>query len=281
MTDDSRWDEPAPGHPVRWGLSGLRDRLSARVADMNVRTILDTLEIHFPPLARLHDYAQQTYLRARRQPFDNNFECLGRIELAPDEVMIDIGASRGQSIDAVRLYHPGASIIAFEPNPGLAAKLRTRFEDDRRLVIHNVGLGDAAGEFTLYVPCYNNVDFDGDGALVFGEHQWSHIRESVIGFDESQLSYKKMRCQVWQLDRFRLKARFIKIDTAGFELNVLRGAIETIQAHRPVLLVANTSPPDVISLLAPMGYGAFHFEGTLRHGQGSRNTLYIHVGEPA
>jgi FkbM family methyltransferase len=278
MPNDSGGDDREPVQPARSRLSGFCGRLSACAAEMHISTVLETLQVHFPPLSRLHRFAQQTYLRARRRPFDHDFECLGRIDFAPDEVMVDIGANRGQSIDAMRLYHPGQSIVAFEPNPGLAAKLRTRFEDDHKLVIHNVGLGDAAGEFTLYVPCYNRLDFDSEGALTFGEHQWNPIRESIIGFDESRLSYKKVRCQVWELDRFKLKARFIKIDTTGFELKVLLGAIETIEAHRPVLLIANTSPGGIIELLGPMGYGEFHFEGRLRQGQGSRNTLYIHVG---
>jgi FkbM family methyltransferase len=246
---------------------------------LNVRTVLGTLQVHLPPLHALHRYAQQTYLRTRRQPFDRDFECLARIDFAPDEVLIDVGAHRGQSIDAMRLYHPERTVVAFEPNPGLAVKLRSRFEQDLRIVIHNVALGDAAGEFTLYVPSYNGLDFDIDGALTFGEHQWGHLRDTVIGFDENRLNYKKMRCQVWELDRFKLKARFIKIDTKGSDMNVLLGAVETIQVHRPILLIANTSPGDVIGLLGPMGYGEFHYDGQLHAGQGPRNTLYIHLGD--
>jgi FkbM family methyltransferase len=262
--------EPAPSQ-----LHGL----GARRADLNVRTVLGTLQVHLPPLHALHRYAKQSYLRARRQPFDRDFECLARVDFAADEVLIDIGANRGQSIDAMRLYHPEQPVVAFEPNPGLAVILRSRFEQGHGIVIHNVALGDTAGEFTLYVPSYNGLDFDIDGALTFGEHQWGHLRDTIIGFDESRLSYKKMRCQVWELDRFKLNARFIKIDTTGSEMNVLLGAIETIQVHRPILLIANTSPDEVIELLGPLGYGEFHYDGQLHAGQGPRNTLYIHLGD--
>jgi FkbM family methyltransferase len=157
-------------------------------------------------------------------------------------------------------------------------KLRNRFQDDGKLVIHNVGLGDTAGEFTLYVPCYNGLEFDSEGALTFGERQLSHIRGNIIGFDKTRLNYKTMRCQVWELDRFKLKPRFIKIDTEGFELSILHGAVETIDAHHPILLIANTAPCEVIELLGPMGYGEFHYDGRLCQGRGSRNTLYISLG---
>jgi FkbM family methyltransferase len=280
---DTEWDDHESSQP-RSRLSDLRAKLGARMADMNIRTVVEniktvveTLQVHFPPLQEWHHFARQTYLRTRRQPFDADFQCLASIGFAPDDVMIDIGASRGQSIDAMRLYHPGQPLVAFEPNPGLAARLRSQCEDDPNLVVHNVGLSDAAGEFTLYIPSYNGVDFDGEAALTFGDHQWRDIRESIIGFDRSRMSYKKIRCQVWQLDRFKLKARFIKIDTIGCELSVLQGAIETIKAHHPILLIANTSPHEIFKLLEPMGYGEFHYKDRFCQGKGIRNTLYIHL----
>jgi FkbM family methyltransferase len=275
--NDTEPDERDPPEPPPSHSPGLRERLSARLADLNVKTVVGTLQVHFPPLHALRLYAKQTYLRARRQPFEQDFQCLARVDFAPDEVLIDVGAHRGQSIDAMRLYHPDQPIVAFEPNPGLAVKLRNRFEEDQRLVIHNVALADTSGEFTLYVPSYNGLDFDIDGALTFGEHQWGHLRDTIIGFDESRLSYKKMRCQVWELDQFKLKARFVKIDTKGSEMNVLLGAMDTIKTHHPILLVANTSPGEVIELLGPMGYGEFHYDGQLHAGPGMRNTLYIHL----
>ncbi len=278
MPNDAGWDDRGLTQPVKSRLTNLRDKLSARMTDMSVRAILDTLQVHFPPVRALRHFALQTYLHTRRLPFDPDFQCLARIEFAPDEVMVDIGANRGQSIDAMRLYHPGQPIVAFEPNPRLAVKLRSRLQDDDKLVIHNVGLGDTAGEFTLYIPCYNGQEFDSEGALAFGERQLRQIRENIIGFDKTRLNYKTIRCQVWELDRFKLKPRFIKIDTAGFELSILDGAVETIHAHHPILLIANTSPREVIELLEPMGYGEFHYDGRLCRGRGSRNTLYINLG---
>jgi FkbM family methyltransferase len=245
---------------------------------MDVRTVARTLQVRFPALLELRHLAQRRWLRARRQPFDHDFQFLSGIGFASDEVMIDIGANRGQSIDAMRLYHPTRPIVAFEPNPGLAAKLSRLFEGDPKLIVHNVGLGDTLGEFVLHVPCYNGWDFDGQAALNFGEDQINYIRNSIIDFDEAKLSYKKFRCEVCQLDRFKLKAGFIKIDTEGFELRVLRGAVETIQTHHPILLLENSSPSDVIGFLGPMGYGEFHFEDKLCTGRGVRNTIYIASG---
>lgn len=243
---------------------------------MNVRTVVRTVQIHFPALLEFRHLAQRTWLRARRRPFDHDFQFLSGIRFAPEEVMIDIGANRGQSVDAMRLYHPTQPVVAFEPNPNLAAKLVRRFQGGSALVVHNVGLGDASGEFTLHVPCYNGWDFDGQAALNFGEDQLSYIRSSIIGFDASKLSYKNFNCQVYPLDQFKLKAGFIKIDTEGFELNVLQGAAETLRTNHPLLLIENSSPQEVTDFLTPMGYDEFHFEDKLCPGRGIRNTIYVH-----
>ncbi|BBZ97093.1 hypothetical protein BRDID11004_19940 [Bradyrhizobium diazoefficiens] len=246
--------------------------------NMDVRTVLRSLQVHFPALLEVRYLAERTWLRARRQPFDHDFRFLSGIGFASDEILIDIGANRGQSIDAMRLYHPRQLIVAFEPNPNLAARLPHLFEGDPKLVVHNVGLGDASGEFTLRVPCYNGWDFDGLAAFSFGDVNLSYIRSSIMGFDDAKLNYKDFRCPVSQLDGFKLKAGFIKIDTEGFELRVLHGAIKTIQTHWPILLIENSSPCEVLDFLGPMGYSEFHFEDKLCEGRGFRNTIYVHAG---
>ncbi len=263
---------------LRGRLSDLRSRLSACADDLKLRTVLRTLQLQFPALLELRRFARRTYQRARRQPFDHDFRCLAGIDFAPDEVMVDIGANRGLSIDAMRLYRPDQPTAAFEPNSSLAANLRIRFADNPKFVVHNVGLGNTAGEFTLYVPCYSGYDFDGEAAFTFDEHRLGRFREEIIAVDKTKLSYRKIRCQVWPLDQFKLKARFINIDTNGFELRVLQGAIETLQTHHPILRIANTSPSEVIELLGPMGYSEFYFDDTILPGRGVRNTIYIHLG---
>jgi len=61
------------------------------------------------------------------------------------------------------------------------------------------------------------------------------------------------------LDDLRpLAPHVIKIDTDGTEIAILRGAIELIRVHRPLLIVeANGKQSEIIELLRPLGYSRF------------------------
>ena len=59
------------------------------------------------------------------------------------------------------------------------------------------------------------------------------------------------------LDELNLTPDFIKIDTQGFEKNVLLGSIETIKKTKPVILaeVAKKGPvKELLDILQPLGY---------------------------
>ena len=80
------------------------------------------------------------------------------------------------------------------------------------------------------------------------------------------LPARTFRVRLQRLDqrRFAKRVGFVRIDAKGYELAVLEGAAQTLQAHRPAILIeigaANMSP--LVELLRQFGYrGAFGFAG--------------------
>ena len=62
---------------------------------------------------------------------------------------------------------------------------------------------------------------------------------------------------MFTLDELDINPDFIKIDTQGFEKNVLLGSIETIKKTKPVILaeVAKKGPvKELLDILQPIGY---------------------------
>jgi FkbM family methyltransferase len=239
-----------------------------------LKKVIRTALVRIPQVREARHSLQRAYLRVRRKPADADFACLRLFDFSPSSCFVDVGANRGQSIDAMRLYHPQQPIVAFEPNHWLARRLTEMFLRPG-LTVHTCALGDSPGEFTLHVPSYNGWEFDGAAALVWQPGNMNYVRSLIIGFDQKKLTFKTMICQVRRLDEFDLPAAFIKIDTKGHELQVVRGGIETIRKHRPILMVENSDPAAMLVELAPLGYAQFHLVGgKLAEGIGFRNTIY-------
>ena len=114
---------------------------------IEIRKSLRTLQVRFPSLLDFKFSARRAVLNSLRQPFERDFAVLGGLRLRPGESFIDVGANRGQSIDAIRLYHPHSIIESFEPNPVLCDRLRKQTMRDPNVRLHQCCLGDEQGEF--------------------------------------------------------------------------------------------------------------------------------------
>ena len=104
----------------------------------------------------------------------------------------------------------------------------------------------------------------------------------------------KWKPLLWELSGFS-RVGLIKVDVEGHELEVLRGALSTIEKDRPSILVEaeDRHRPNafasVCELLAPFGYTAWYLrEGRLRRADDMsrskdvpRNFLFLYRGNPA
>jgi methyltransferase, FkbM family len=189
---------------------------------------------------------------------EEDFEALPLLPKTSNELFLDIGANRGAAIQSILMRRPDAKIVGFEPNWYLLSKAKNFYAHDRRVVIHNVGLGNAQGSYQLYIPFYNDYMFDGLASLVEKNAQdWLPTR--IYGFRKEKLKIKKLLVEVRKLDDFKLKPYFIKIDVQGFEYEVLKGARMTIQEFKPTLLI-ETPGQEEISFLAALGYEPFIYK---------------------
>ncbi len=172
--------------------------------------------------------------------------------------LIDVGANFGQSITALKRTYPKATILAFEPNQALAARLDRLYSRDALVQIKPIALGMAPGSATLYMPTYNGIPFPGLASLdEAGAHRW-FSPDSVLGYRNDRFRARALPVQIDRLDEHATSADFIKVDVEGHELDVLAGGLRLIEASRPALLIeCSGSYEQVLRLLAPFGYEGF------------------------
>ena len=153
------------------------------------------------------------------------------IKLTQDEVFIDAGCFDGTvSIEfAKRCNNQFLKIIAFEPNLKSNSNLCKHLQKINNVMVYPYGLWHEEAEL-----CFENAEkFRGPTSRV------------VADLDDDALKIKAVK-----LDDILIKeafaATFIKMDIEAAELNALKGAKQTILAHRPKLAISVYHKPEDI-----------------------------------
>ena len=137
-----------------------------------------------------------------------------------EHVVIDVGAHMG--FFTLKIVNAVSQIIAVEPDPVnfkfLLYNIHSNRLDDKVALI-NVALGEKRGKIFLDRRAY--------------------------GYGRSRSTTAKTDCQseMWTLDdllcgRGLKKVSLVKIDTEGFELDVLKGSVNTLCEYKPDLIIA-------------------------------------------
>jgi FkbM family methyltransferase len=187
-----------------------------------------------------------------------------RESLRAGQVAVDVGCHKGAYTYWMRRQvGPGGAVFAFEPQPRQVAYLRQVFATlpFDNVVLVPMALSDHVGQATLHVP-------SGAGR--------THAASLERGAEGRGLEAGELPVAVTTLDAFFADQPrgpdFIKIDVEGHELAVLRGGRETIEQHRPMLLLEcearhrrDGDVRPVFELLEALGY-----QGTFFHNGGRR-----------
>jgi FkbM family methyltransferase len=136
-------------------------------------------------------------------------------ELSP-QVVVDIGANRGQFSLAARYSLPTAQIIAFEPLPEPAAVFRKLFRKDPNVVLHEVAIGPKAGTETIHISRRD----DSSSLLPITEQQ-----ETLFpGTAERSTSEISISPLIEYIPDGSIEGpALLKLDVQGYELEVLKG----------------------------------------------------------
>jgi FkbM family methyltransferase len=241
--------------------------------------LLRTLQADFPFLLDAKFAARSFVSRTLKRPHDADFRALSLFPDIDGAQYLDIGANRGQSIEAILMFTRRSCVWSFEPNPLLAEKLARRFGNERRVVVQHFGLGDQDGAFKLYVPYYKQWMYDGLASLK-REFAADWLKDRVYWYQEKHLTIKEVDCRIRRLDDLDLAPFFVKLDVQGFELEALTGGERTLRRHQPILLIESPDE-EICDFLGALGYEPHRYEGgQLKPGAlGAVNTFFMTDGK--
>jgi len=140
-----------------------------------------------------------------------------RVELIPDDALvIDAGANTGVFSVFAAASYPRATIYAFEPMPETFAALRENTKGYSNIKIFNCGLGEKEKAASMVISDHSGANYVGEGSVPV---------------------------TIKTVDSFNLPASFMKMDTEGYEANIIKGAAETIRRNRPTIVMSAYHKP--------------------------------------
>jgi FkbM family methyltransferase len=186
--------------------------------------------------------------------------------------VIDIGANNGNfAIDFSHLVGDDGKVYCFEP---------------QRLIFYQL-CGNVFMNGIDNVYCYNyalgcktfsvnmqDVNYHDTGYVNFGNVRVSHPKVYPSDYKGERYLDDNSVTEL-ALDNFSFKdVAFIKIDVQGYELNVIKGAIKTIEKHRPYIFIefeedllqnAGTSEKELQEKIESLGYIVKRFHEGILH----------------
>lgn len=174
----------------------------------------------------------------RHRPSDSaSAQLVKAFEAAGVNMVFDIGANEGQFAKEIREYGYCGKIVSFEPLSSARKKLLTFALADPNWDVHvQSAIGDQDGDIEIHIAG-NSVS---SSILPMLE---SHSRAAVGSayIDSERVPIAKLDSVAKQYMNAESKL-FIKIDTQGFEWQVLNGARETLQHARGVICELSLVP---------------------------------------
>lgn len=180
----------------------------------------------------------------------------------------DIGANYGTH--SLLFLSQGIQAITFEPNPE-CKPIFMRFLELNSLKgqLENVAVGEKKSAAELVFP--KNDTWNGSLQADYQQELSNYndlisIKVEIITLDD-------------YVSEYNIRPDIIKIDTEGFELNVLQGARKTLMMSHPVVVFESNKPTERTSLfneLNSAGYSIYNLENFFLNRQQINQNEFVH-----
>ncbi len=177
---------------------------------------------------------------------DLSIQRILKLSVREDSNCVDVGCHRGMFLRQMLLYAPKGEHYAFEPLPGFFKGLLQEYGHNPNVHLYETALSDVSGE-TTFQHVVSNPAMSG-----LKIRNYPRLDEKIQNITVATETLDNIIPAIRNIN-------FIKIDVEGAELQVLRGAINTINRCHPVIVFEHgrgaaeyygTSPDDIFSFLS-------------------------------
>ncbi len=139
--------------------------------------------------------------------------------------VIDIGSNQFQTAKLIQKINNNLTIYAFDPS-GKDIKKKNIF-------FKKFALGNYEEKKILNMPFFKSINLNSLNSMSPNNLK-NYLNKYLKNID---IKIKKKSVDVRKLDSFNLKSNFIKIDTEGFEFEILKGSVKHLKKNYPIILI--------------------------------------------
>jgi FkbM family methyltransferase len=240
LGDIDRW---AKGFDTRLGdIDRWTEGVDARLGDIrdSLSTLHNQLSLIQKDLSEHHNAISRLALLADLSiPWLGDDPCLANdpefllmaylYSFVPSRFAIDVGADEGRLSEL--LLQTGYRVFAFEPCPPIVEKLKAKLGANPEITIFDCALGSEESILPLHLATDEKANPVGDESL-YSTFKPHFVREGVVFSARVDVRVRTLSSLVANGDLPK-DISLVKIDTEGFDLEVIRGLGET----RPPIVV--------------------------------------------
>lgn len=154
------------------------------------------------------------------------------VEALEVDLVLDVGANRGQFAQALRAGGYAGRLVSFEPAAGPRALLEEAAAGDERWEVRGCGLGDADGEAVLHA-----VDAQSELGSLRAASDFGRAWKDVMAQTRDEAVAVHRLDGLWPELAGGAARVLLKLDTQGFDLAAFRGAGDLVAPGGPVVAV--------------------------------------------
>ncbi|MFT5657628.1 MAG: FkbM family methyltransferase [Gammaproteobacteria bacterium] len=153
-----------------------------------------------------------------------NFHIMDLIQLHGIDLVLDVGGNKGQFARSLRNEGYQGDIHSFEPVKATFAELQQASQSDKQWFVYDFAMGKQPGQATV------NVTKSSDFASFLKPNDYGSER-----FKKNKVTYTELvdidtvdHFLEREISNFKSKHIFLKTDTQGFDLQVVKGAEKSL-----------------------------------------------------
>lgn len=175
-------------------------------------------------------------------------------------LFLDIGANDGISARSFRLFNKTTPILSIEANPCHQRALRRTKAALNLFDYKLVAAGERPGQLILHTPVFRGIALTAYSAMDRSEAERRLRRD--MPRSAKVMRFMETMVPVIPIDDLALAPDFVKIDVEGFEVEVLRGMVATIERCRPLFMIEYdpATTAGIAEILSPFGYRSYVFD---------------------